>query len=367
MKKNFHTYLFLLAILFLAACDQFSIQAPSTVLERYLNASLHGRYEESYSYISDNDRAVKSLDEYISEEKDGRGAFAEALAGSVSYKTLYTKKEKYRATITVEITLPDMGVVMQEVMGLAFASAFGSENSEEMEKVIVGKFKNGEIPLVTQKRDFEMVREKGRWKVFMNWENQKKIAQLTEEAAKLKKEKKYRGAAEKYHQILVLDGKLIEARKALEDAEREIGSYTAKQDYINKVELYDLKAAYYDSYFEGKIPGVEFKIKNKGDKTLLEIEVTAYFKNAEGTIIAEEKYYPVLVSVYSISGSNRPLKPNYIWQQERGKFYKADRVPSEWKEGAVSAKITNIEFEEADSTSEMNAPDLLPGNAPALR
>ena len=64
-------------------------------------------------------------------------------------------------------------------------------------------------------------------------------------------------------------------------------------------------------------------------------------------MIAEEEFNPVLVTKYSF-GNNKPLRPNYIWQQERGQFYQAKSVPSEWKEGAVKAKITDIEFAEAD-------------------
>ena len=91
------------------------------------------------------------------------------------------------------------------------------------------------------------------------------------------------------------------------------------------------------------MPGVDFKLKNGGDRSLNEVEVTVYFQGSGGAIIAEESYHPVLVSTYSF-GNNKPLKPNYIWQMERGKFYKADSVPTEWKEGAASATITDIEF-----------------------
>jgi len=133
--------------------------------------------------------------------------------------------------------------------------------------------------------------------------------------------------------------------KGIEKPQKENQEFEEKQAYIKYVVLYDLKAGYYKTYLEEKIPGVEFKLKNKGDRTLKEVEVTVYFKDAAGTIIAEEDYHPVLVTKYSLSGDNKPLKPNYVWQMERGKFYKADSVPSEWKEGAVSAKITNIEFE----------------------
>jgi hypothetical protein len=67
-----------------------------------------------------------------------------------------------------------------------------------------------------------------------------------------------------------------------------------------------------------------------------------YFKDAQGTIIHEEKFDPVHQSSFCIDDCP-PLKPGYIWQMERGKFYKAESVPTEWKAGAAEAKITDIE------------------------
>ncbi len=166
------------------------------------------------------------------------------------------------------------------------------------------------------------------------------------ETEELKKSKKLHGAVEKYEQVLELDSEMVDAKEGLEETRNEIKSFEEKQAYIKNVVLYDLKAKYYKTYLEEKVPGVEFKLKNKGDRTLKEVEVTVYFKDANGTIIAEEDYHPVLVTKYSFSGYNKPLKPYYVWQMERGKFYKADSVQSEWKKGAFSAKITNIEFEE---------------------
>jgi len=118
-----------------------------------------------------------------------------------------------------------------------------------------------------------------------------------------------------------------------------------KQSYISKVKLYSFEAKYYSTYLDGRVPGVEFKLKNEGDRTLTEVEVTVYFKDASGNVIAEEDYHPVLVSEYSFT-NGKPLKPNYIWQLEAGKFYQAKSVPSEWQEGNAVAKITNIEFQE---------------------
>jgi hypothetical protein len=120
-----------------------------------------------------------------------------------------------------------------------------------------------------------------------------------------------------------------------------------KKAYITEqIELYDVTAGTMDSILDGRIPGVLFKIRNKGDKSLSRVAVTVYFKDAGGDIIAEENFLPVLVREYSFSGDNKPLKPGYVWQMERGKFYSAKSVPSEWQEGSISAAITDIEFAE---------------------
>lgn len=121
-----------------------------------------------------------------------------------------------------------------------------------------------------------------------------------------------------------------------------------KAAYIrDNLKLYDLKARYFDSMLDGRVPGVEFKIKNSGTRTLNEVTVRVVFQDKDGNPIAEEEYYPVLVTEMSFSGNNKPLRPNYIWQNEPGKFYGAKAVPSEWSEGKAVATITDIVFEPA--------------------
>jgi len=110
------------------------------------------------------------------------------------------------------------------------------------------------------------------------------------------------------------------------------------------VALYDLEGKYYDSMLDGRVPGVDFKIKNNGNRTLNEVKVLIRFQDAAGKDIAEEEFYPVLVSEYNYSGDNTPLRPNYIWQQEQDRFYTAKKVPSEWQSGKVTGQIVDIEF-----------------------
>jgi len=133
-----------------------------------------------------------------------------------------------------------------------------------------------------------------------------------------------------------------------EDAEAK-----TKSEYIREhVVLYDVEARYMDSRLDGKVPGVLFKLRNKGDRQLDLVKVTVLFKEAAGGVIHEEDFSPVLVTRYSFSGDNKPLKPGYVWQMEKGKFYPAKSVPSEWKEGSVEARVSDIKFSDLAASTE---------------
>lgn len=109
------------------------------------------------------------------------------------------------------------------------------------------------------------------------------------------------------------------------------------------LKLYDFTSKYYDT-FEGHVPGVEFKIKNNGNRTLSGVTVKVVFYDNNDKPIAEQEYYPVTSGGFG--DNNRPLKPNYIWQQDRDMFYQAKNVPTEWKEGKATASISKVEFAE---------------------
>lgn len=126
----------------------------------------------------------------------------------------------------------------------------------------------------------------------------------------------------------------------------DAGSRTAEEAaYIrDHLKIYSVDAHYYDSLLDGRVPGVDFKIKNSGNRTLNEVKVRIVFYDGSDKPIGEEEYYPVLVTSSGFGDNNTPLRPNYIWQQESGQFYAAKSVPSEWKTGKVSATISDIEF-----------------------
>ncbi len=106
-----------------------------------------------------------------------------------------------------------------------------------------------------------------------------------------------------------------------------------------EIELYDVKAIMSKGSYSTPTPGVSFKLKNNGKDTIEDVEVVIFFKDKDGKIIHEESYNP-LRKIFTTP--QKLLKPGYIWQIEREKFYLAPSVPTEWKEGAVEGKIINI-------------------------
>lgn len=129
-------------------------------------------------------------------------------------------------------------------------------------------------------------------------------------------------------------------------SETNSGPSAEEARYIGEsLRLYEFEAKYYDSLLDGRVPGVDFKIKNDGDRTINRLTVKVVFFDADDQPIAEELYYPVNVGSFSMGNENRPLRPNYIWQQESDRFYTAEMVPSEWSVGKARATITDVEFD----------------------
>jgi hypothetical protein len=351
MKSIFNYVLILTTFsLFFLSCSNSS--NPSNVLNQYLNETFKFEYESAYSNLSNEDKSVKSLQEFITENDKGEfGFLAKTIAEKSSFKIIEIEKDKNKAMAIVQLTIPDGEKMTGELMVSFFSKMFDKDfDKDEMASKIEEKYKDKEIPMTIKIDTMNLVKDEDGWKVYLNWkaeelekERKEKIENLLSEAKELKKEKKLTGALDKYEQILELDSKMDDAIEGIEDTKNEIALFKEKQDYIDNIKLYDLKAKYYNTYFDDKVPGVSFKLKNNGNRTLKKVEVTVYFKDSNGDIIFEEDYYPVLVSEYSFN-DKKSLKPNYVWSLG-DKFYKAEKVPSEWKVGAVSAKIIDIEFE----------------------
>ena len=159
-----------------------------------------------------------------------------------------------------------------------------------------------------------------------NLQRRKLANDLIKQAQQLESQKNFYSAMKVYSEAVISDPNSNEAFNSLEKVVNETKLLQEKAKYIEKIQLYDFNAKLYESFLEEPGPGIEFKLKNK---------------DIDGKIIYQESWYPV-------SSYRDPLRPGYIWQLERGKFYPARKVPTEWKPGADAAyaEVTDIEFAE---------------------
>lgn len=330
----------------IVGCDklsELSQPGPKEVLSSYLDASLKGRSEEAYRYISSEDKSVKSCSEYKYENDN---PFAVVVVNNVSFEVLQVAETGSTAKADVEITFPDMSGMFQDLWGAAFSSAFGGKNQGEIERELAAKYKTGEVPTTTKNEEFQLVKEDDGWKVLLGWKTEKaqkekaeKVASLLSDAKELRKSNKLHGAVKKYEEALTLDSEMVEVREDLSETKQKIESLEEKQAYIKNVILKDFEVSEGKKYEFGKtVPGVFGTIVNNGERSLKEVEITIYFLDYEGTTIGEEDFHPV--SEHSFA-DNKPLKPNYV--KDFG-YSVEDYAPSAWSKKA-KAKITNIEFE----------------------
>lgn len=330
MKK---IWLLSFTLMLLAGCNFFG-PSPKDVLTKYLNSYYKGNYSETYALLSEKDKNFKNKKEYETEFNDN--PFAKIFVGKISFNIKEIKTKGNTAEATVEITGPDLSKAAADLMGIAFASAFGGKKDEkEMEKMIAEKFKDKSLPTTTVTQTYDLIKDKEGWRVFLNWEGQKKAQAISEQAAQLEKSKKFEEAKAKFQEAIFLDKNNKTAQSKLAEIDKEIEAYKAKKLYFDKIEVRNIHLG---TDFLGHV-GVFGEIKNNGDKTLKQVEVTAYCLDKNDKIVFEKTYHPVLVTEYSFMSDNTPLKPNY----SRRFGYKLDDAPSDWSK-KVKVEVTDVEF-----------------------
>ena len=192
-----------LLILFLASCNLFS-PSPKDILTKYLNSYYKGNYSDAYALLSAKDKNFKNQKEYEAGFSDN--PFTKIFADKILFNVKDIKVNGSNAEAKVEITYPDVSKVMGDLMGAAFASAFsGKKDNKEMEKIIVEKLKDKSLPMTTTTQTYNLAKEKEGWRIFFNWEGQKKAKDIFEQAEQLEKNKKFEEAKTKYQEALSLD------------------------------------------------------------------------------------------------------------------------------------------------------------------
>lgn len=347
--KTITAFAIIVVLAHVSGCELPSGDTPESIAQAYLDAQLHGRHEEVYALLSSRDKAVKSQVNFTRDNSGPKNPMAVAFLDRISFDIQPAEVSGDRATVTYLVTLPDFSVLMSAAVSSSLSSLGNGEDAQASALAeIAEKYSDKDLPTTTSSEVLELVMEEGRWRVFEDLQGKaqakalrRKVSALREEAHRAEMASLHEEALAKYRELLELEPTHEWAAAREKKLVDTLAAEKAARAYLPKVTLYELTSQYYKTYTDEKLPGVEFKLKNTGDKALSKVQVVVYFKDADGKVIAEERYIPVLAGGYT---RKAPLQPGYIWQIESGKFLTAKSVPSEWKEGSVEAKVTSVEF-----------------------
>ncbi len=172
------------------------------------------------------------------------------------------------------------------------------------------------------------------------------VRELENEAEAFLESNEFEQALSKYKAMNEYSLGIDASEAGITKTKQAMESFTEKMNYIDNIKITEFIATRIDTYSDDNVPAVRISLKNTGDRSLDKVKVIVYFQDKAGNTIFEEDFLPVLVSQYSFSGDNKPLKPGYVMEMETGKYYTIDSQLSEWDESNAFVKVDDIEFSE---------------------
>lgn len=374
--------LLLTLILLLGGCSEAPIAykpKPSEIALNYAQVKFVG--DDSYiEFLTEEEKfyalELKNVNDTALEENPVvasiQNATKEFLKDNLEVSIIDEVISDNSASITLQVTTIDTESMVKEIFADIWKNAFGGDmdNSDEFYQNLFNEKLKDNPKLKNEIITLELVENSETWQVKDGWkeahyayldeiekieeetkkekekqakrEADAKINSILREARELERKKDYAQASTKVVSALNIDPNSEDALEYSEELEEKIAEQQALQDYIPNVEIIDFNARYFDSYLYGKVPGVQFGVRNNGNKSLKRVEIIVYFYDDNGNAIYEENYVPI--SEYSYDGLSE-LKPNYIERMEKDKFYRVEGLGAEWS-GKAKAVISEIEFSE---------------------
>jgi hypothetical protein len=307
---------------------------PEEAVLGFLEAGRDERYEDAYALVSSRDQEVRSFQEFSGDAQESGPA--RAVAQRASYRLDTVRVSGDTAEVVVEVTIPDLSGMVMGLLGAAFM-----EDTAGMRRATEAQLEGADtLPTITQRVDFTAVRERGEWRVYLNWRGEE-LEAAAEEALE---RGDLNAAADAYRAALDLDPDSEELQDALSDVEKGIELEEAIAEYRGtSLRLENVGVIRRSRYgFGDPEPAIRGRVVNAGDSTLSKVQVVAYFLNSEGRVIGEMDFHPILITEFSF-GDDTPLRPGY---EEDFGFWVSDQAPANWA-GEVRLELGEIEFAES--------------------
>jgi hypothetical protein len=151
--------------------------APEEVVQTYLTAVYAREYGAAYDRISLEDRKVKTKEEYLRENGAFSGApleLARTLASLVRFENTKIAFTGDRATVTGKVIYPNANDPAIQDLFLEFDEERLADLSPAERAARVDQLRqmarSGRLPVIVGEHEqWELIREDGSWRVFLNW------------------------------------------------------------------------------------------------------------------------------------------------------------------------------------------------------
>jgi hypothetical protein len=182
-------YFFILIPLILYGCKS----GPEEVVEDYLDQTfLNNDGRKAYRLLSDEDKMYKSEKEFI-EETQRRNILADNILEKYKdqfyYQIIESRHKNDTTLVRVSLTRPNADNVIHEMVGFAMVSAFTKQSNEEknaeMEAKLAELLKRNKLGTITEEKEFRVIKEKERYKLYLNLGLPQKMEKLHAELEKL--------------------------------------------------------------------------------------------------------------------------------------------------------------------------------------
>lgn len=165
-----------LAIYLVSGHTRISSNDPAQVAKRYLTAVYARDYAKAYPWLSGEDQKQKGLAEHLRENHPFSGASLELaykLADKIEWREIRSEIHRDTATVRLTVRLPDANAAPIQRLSLDFdpdrLAALSAEELWAIEQKIDTMQKQGSLPVLEGEEDVDLVKEKGKWRVFVNW------------------------------------------------------------------------------------------------------------------------------------------------------------------------------------------------------
>ncbi|MFQ5965008.1 MAG: hypothetical protein ACE5KZ_12085 [Candidatus Scalinduaceae bacterium] len=148
----------------------FGKENPEDVLINYLKALYSNNLKKTYKYISKTDQNTISRNEFI-KQNSLDDPFLQEMAKTIYSLSKYEVNEvntnEDNSIVDVTIIAPDMPKVLGEIFG-PFQGPTSMKNPQEAMRHMLRQYlKKGNVPMEEDNRKFTLVKEDGKWKVFI--------------------------------------------------------------------------------------------------------------------------------------------------------------------------------------------------------